>query len=190
MKRFILSAMLLFSVCLLRAQDGGVEFMHSLGGKYFAYANADGLTGATFLYSPRVNLTGTGNTAISVGTHLGLGFGLYSGPGGSSSSLILDAPLVGEFNFGYGASKDADASFGGYLGAGYGIHRVSLNVDGYGGSATLNGPVFTGGIRFNVGSIGSFDLGASYLLDMKNKDQKINIFGISISYLLGMNSDY
>lgn len=181
----------LFPACLFMffmhgALAQGTEFMHSLGGKYFFYGNSDGFYGGSILYSPRLNVTSNGNSAISVGTHFGLGFSLQSGPGGSASSLILDAPIVGEFNFGYGATKDADAGFGGYAGAGYGIHRVSLNVDGYGGSATLHGPVFTGGIRFELPAIGGFDLGASYMLDLKNKDQKVNILGISISYLLGM----
>jgi hypothetical protein len=187
MKRLIFAAMLLLSVCQLRAQDG-VEFMHSLGGKFFLYPNTeDGLTGTTILYSPRVNLTSTENTSISVGTHLGLGFAMYSGPEGSSSSLILDAPLVGEFNFGHGSTSESEAGFGGYIGAGYGFHRVSMNVDGYSSSATLNGPVFTGGIRFAMGSIGSYDIGFSYMANIK-KDIKVNPIGISISIMLGMDN--
>jgi hypothetical protein len=187
MKRLIFAAMLLLSVCHLRAQDG-IEFMHSLGGKYFFYSNADGLTGTTIVYSPRINVSSTENTAISVGTHLGLGFAVYSGPDGSSSSLILDVPVVGEFNFGHGATSESEAGFGGYVGAGYGLHRVSMNVDGYGSSATLHGPVFTGGIRFALGSIGSYEIGATYMVNIK-KDYKTNPFGISISYLLGMGGD-
>lgn len=188
MKHFISAALLLLSVCQLRAQDG-IEFMHSIGGKYFFYPNADGLTSTSFLYSPRVNLSSTESTSLSVGTHFGLGFSAYSGPSGSSSSLVLDLPLVGEFNFGHGSTVDNESSFGGYVGAGYGIHRISMNDNGYGGSATLHGPVFTGGVRFSLGRIGSYEVGASYLANIK-KDYKVNPFGISVSYLFGLNSDY
>lgn len=188
MKHLIGAALLLLSVCQLRAQDG-VEFMHSVGGKYFFYPNSDGLTSTSILYSPRLNLTSTEGSSISVGTHFGLGFSAYSGPQGSQSSLVLDLPLVGEFNFGHGSTTENESSVGGYIGAGYGIHRISMNENGYGGSATLHGPVFTGGIRFTLGRIGSYEIGGSYLANIK-KDYKTNPFGISVSYLFGLNSDY
>lgn len=185
MKKRLLSAC--FVLCLLQSATAQVEFMHSLGGKYFFYANSDGFSSAGFLYSPRVNVTSGENSAISVGTHLGLGFSLQAGSGGSSSSLVLDVPLVGEYNFGYGSMLDVESAFGGYVGAGYGIHRVSLNVNGVGGNATLHGPVFTGGIRCNIPAVGPLELGASYMLDLKSKDVKSNVLGISISYMLGLN---
>ena len=183
MKKLFFSCLVLFSVSKLSAQT---EFMHSLGGKYFFYGNSDGFSSAGILYSPRLNLTSTGNSAISVGTHLGLGFSLHAGAGGSASSLVLDIPLVAEYNFGYGSSRESESGFGGFLGAGYGIHRVSLNVEGEGGAATIHGPVFTGGIRFNIPAVGPLELSGSYMLDLKNKDAKSNILGISVSYLLGM----
>lgn len=189
MKHLFGAALLLLSMCQLRAQDG-VEFMHSLGGKYFIYPNADGLTSTSFLYSPRLNLSSTESTSISVGTHFGLGFSAYSGPAGSQTSLVLDLPLVGEFNFGHGSTIDNESSVGGYVGAGYGIHRISMSDSEYGGgSATLHGPVFTGGVRFSLGRIGSYEVGASYLANIK-KEYKVNPFGISVSYLFGLNSDY
>jgi len=185
MKKFFFACfVLLFS----KASFSQAEFMHSLGGKYYFYANSDGFTGAGFLYSPRINLTNSGDAALSVGTHLGLGFSLHAGAGGSSSSLLLDVPLVAEYNIGFGSTKESESGFGGYIGAGYGIHRVSLMTDDYGGSATIHGGVFTGGIRFNISGYAPLDLGVSYMLDLKNKDVKSNIFGLSISYMFGMNS--
>lgn len=180
----------LIVLCILFTCKGAFsqEFMHSLGGKYFFYANSDGFYSTTILYSPRVNVSSSENSSISVGTHLGLGFSFYSGPYGSSSSFVFDIPLVAEYNFGFGSSSENSSGFGGYVGAGYGIHRVSLSVDGSSGAATIHGPSFTGGVRFDIPGIGPFDIGASYMLDLKNKDTKVNIFGVSISYLLGMGS--
>lgn len=185
MKKRLLSAC--FVLFLLHSATAQVEFMHSFGGKYFFYANSEGFSSAGLLYSPRVNVTSGENSAISVGTHLGLGFSLQAGAGGNASSLVLDLPLVGEYNFGYGSMSDIESGLGGYVGAGYGLHRVSLNVEGYSAGATLHGPVFTGGIRFNIPAVGPLELGASYMLDLKSKDVKSNVLGISISYLLGMN---
>ena len=34
-----------------------------------------------------------------------------------------------------------EGAIGGYVGAGYGIHRLTLNEDGASGSATIHGPV-------------------------------------------------
>lgn len=160
--------------------------MHSLGGKYFFYGNTDGITGAGILYSPRLNLNSEGNSTLSVGTRLGLGFSVQTGTG-RSSSLVLDLPVLAEYNVGFGSTKEADGSFGGYIGAGYGIHRAAYATDFVSGSATVHGPVFGGGIRALVGSIGAFELGASYSLDLKTKvkDAKMNIFGISLSYVFG-----
>lgn len=165
----------------------GVEFMHSLGGKYLFYSNSDGLTGGALLYSPRINFSSGSNSTLSVGTHFGLGFSAQTGAGGESSSFILDVPIVAEYNVGFGATKDAEGAFGGYIGAGYGIHRVSMRTDYASGSASLHGPVFNGGVRFMIGSVGAFEVGASYSLDLKTKvkEAKANIFGISVSYLFG-----
>jgi hypothetical protein len=183
MKKWFVACFALFLFNNLSAQT---EFMHSLGGKYFFYGNSDGFSSAGILYSPRINLTNTGGGAISVGTHFGLGFSLHAGAGGSASSLVLDIPVVGEYNFGFGSTRESEAGFGGFIGAGYGIHRVSLNVEGVGGAATIHGPVFTGGIRFNIPALGPLELGGSYMLDLKSKEVKSNILGISLSYVLGM----
>jgi hypothetical protein len=188
MKYLVSAFLLLISVCQLHAQYG-VEFMHAVGGKYFFYPNAEGLSSTSIVYSPRINLTSTESNSISVGTHFGIGFSVYSGPGGSQRSLALDLPLVGEFNFGHGSTFDNESAVGGYVGAGYGIHRISMAENDISGSATLHGPVFTGGIRFTLGRIGSYDLGATYMVNT-NKDYKTTPFGISISYTFGMDSYY
>ena len=189
MRKLVASISLLLSATCLFAQEG-LEFNHSLGGKYFGYAKSDGVSSTTLLYSPRLNVSTAENSAISVGTHLALGFSLYSGPMGSSTSFVYDLPIVCEYNLGFGSSKDNESGFGGYAGAGYGLHHLSIKEDGYGGSATLHGPVFTGGFRFNAGIIGALEIGASYMIDLKSKDQKTNIFGISLSYLFGMSRNY
>jgi hypothetical protein len=187
MKRLLFFCFISLAALNVFSQDGSGEFMHSLGGKYFVYGNTSGFTGGAILYSPRYNFASLGaNSTVSAGTHLGIGFSLTAGPGGSASSLILDLPAVAELNFGYGSSKEAEGGFGGFIGAGYGLHRVTLSVDGYGSSATITGPVFGGGVRFEIPRAGAFEIGASYMIDLKDKDQKVNILGISFSYLLGM----
>jgi len=188
MKKLVCSCVILLTLSSAFAQQGA-EFMHSLGGKYFIYSNSDGFYGGAAVYSPRVNFANLGTSStVSAGTHLALGFSLASGPGGNATSFLYDLPAVAELNFGFGSSKEADGGFGGYIGAGYGLHHVSINVDGYGGSATIHGPVFTGGIRFDIPRVGAMELGASYMIDLKDKDQKVNILGITVSYLLGMGS--
>jgi len=54
-------------------------------------------------------------------------------------------------------------------------------------SASAHGSVFNGGVRFYVNPVGAFDVGASYMLDLKTKtsDAKLNVFGIPVSYLFG-----
>ena len=138
--------------------------MHSLGGKYFFYSNTDGARSGLVLYSPRVNVLGNSNNTLSLGTHLGLGFSISVGTYGSSSGLVLDMPLVAEYNFGFGARRDSEPNVGGFI-SGYAAHRISLSVNGESESLTLHGTVFTGGFRFNIHLVGSFEIGASYMLD-------------------------
>lgn len=187
MRKLFFSSWLLMSFISLQAQDGP-EFMHSLGGKFFFYPNSDGFTSTAIVYSPRVNVIYGENSSLSIGTHLGLGFSLTNRAQGGSRSFVLDLPLVVEWNLGTGSTRDYTDGFGGYVGAGYGLHRVSISSDEWGGNsaATLHGPVFTGGFRFSAGMAGVFELGGSYLIDLKSKEQKINPVGISLSYFLGL----
>jgi hypothetical protein len=176
-----------FILFLIHSASAQVEFMHSLGGKYFFYANTDGARSGLVLYSPRVNLLTSDNSALSVGTHFGLGFSIQVNLAGeSASSLVLDMPLVAEYNFGFGSTLKSNAKVGGYLGAGYALHRISLNVDGESASLNIHGPVFTGGFRFDIRLVGSFEVGASYMPDSRGEEDKFNIFGVSVSYMLGM----
>lgn len=189
MKKVIVMCCLVMATGLSFGQ--GIEFMHSLGGKYMLYSNTDGMTGSTIVYSPRINFSSEGNSSFSLGTHLGLGFSATSRAEGSSSSFILDIPIVAEYNIGFGSTKDADGTFGAYAGAGYGIHKVSLNTEYSSGSASTHGPVFDGGVRFLLNRVGAFEVGASYMLDLKSKPSaaKLNVFGISVSYLFGFSSN-
>src|SRR5882757_7984920 len=119
----------LLGCCLAgRAQ---AQFMHSLGGtvsvmyaKFGPEGYQDNVTFVfkDFTYFPRYNVMENGNSSISVGVPLGLGFGSASNLSDGSSSLYFgfDAPLVVDFNFGAKATSESDAGFGGYVGGGFG----------------------------------------------------------------------
>jgi hypothetical protein len=164
-----------------------VEFHHSLGAKFYLYP-ADGAgagTGAAAIYSPRINILSSRSGALSLGTHAGLGFNINSQSGGA---LIIDLPLVAEYNFAGFSTSQSGGGFGGYIGAGYGYHRIAVTNIANKITANINGPIFTGGLRFNAGRNARFgsgyEIGASFMPG-KYSGVSQNVLGLSFSVLLG-----
>lgn len=179
----------LFLVCFLLVtwtySTAQVSFSHSLGASYYFCPVAEGLG---VMYSPRLNLASLGGeSSFSVGTHLGLGLSFSSNSqSGSSSSYTLDLPLVLELNFGQASQPGASSMFGGFFGVGYGYSSIGSS-DSWGGvsSNKTSGPVFNGGIRFNIAER-PLGIRASFLKSL-DKDAK-DVIGVGVSYNFGSNS--
>jgi len=164
-----------------------IERMGQLGGKQFFYKDMQEVRGMAFVYSYRVRLLATKKYSLSAVTHLGLGLSGTPSKRKPFHMLLADIPVVIEFNKGFGATKKDTTGFGYYLGAGYAFQRVGLSYR-YGGSSWFNGPVITGGIRFNFPGVAPLDLGVSYMPDAHGKIFNKSIFGISLSYMFGLHT--
>ncbi|MBS9525314.1 hypothetical protein KI659_14945 [Litoribacter alkaliphilus] len=142
----------------LKAQ---VTFSHSAG--VFS-TNLTSNIPAGLAYSPRVNfLELTDESTLSFGTHLGLGI-----TGGWASDLLVDVPLVVEYNFGHASSPYSDALFGGFVGLGYDyMHIESLGDEPSTLRQSIHGPMVNAGIRAIVLEV-PFMLRAAYTLNLND----------------------
>ncbi|HZG01896.1 MAG TPA: hypothetical protein VEY71_12900 [Chitinophagales bacterium] len=205
-KTFLLFGLLLLTGVAHRAL-AQVSFNHSIGGFYAAtskysirYRDADGklvrdegrLAGVGVVYAPRLNLVEIGyNSSLSISTRLGVGVN-FSGvvssqtDAPSSSSLMLDVPVILDFNHGTASVYDNDNAFGWYFGIGAGYNKMGggESIKFYTGSY---GPMVNGGVRFNVNER-YFDVRTSYMLDINQAE--LNVFTLGLSYYLGMQTDY
>ncbi len=152
-----------------------VTFSHAAGASFYVggQASAPGI-----MYSPRVNILEISDAlSFSLGTHLGLGLTFNSQEG--ASSFALDIPLVAELNFGSKATPENEESFGGFVGAGYGISKIG-SAGAFGADSNdASGPVFNAGIRTVIANI-PVGLRASFLLNLKSGYK--SVFGIGAFY--------
>ena len=77
------------------------------------------------MYSPRVNFMETGNTSFSIGIPLSFGIsGTYNSQNYDDNTLglMLDVPLMFNYNYGAGSTKEAEDKFGFFAGVGFGYH--------------------------------------------------------------------
>jgi hypothetical protein len=102
--------------------------------------------------------------AVSIGAPLTLGFsGSFNSREGGSFSFGLDAPITVDYNFGYGAAggeEETDASFGGFVGAGFGYTKTAeATPDNYNttiwseadfSASSSYGPLVHAGVRFPI----------------------------------------
>jgi|SRR5450432_656658 len=141
------------------------------------------------IYSPRVNIMEAENTSFSIGIPMSFGFsGSYNSANYSDNSLgvMFDAPLMFNYNYGAGSTKEAEDKFGFYGGVGFGYHMnqyTATDESGYDYSAKMSGfgPVGNIGLRLGVGhKTHNLELRFSY---MKTMDQsKSNIVGIGVLF--------
>ena len=141
------------------------------------------------IYSPRVNVMEMENTSLSIGIPMSFGVsGSYNSmdAGNSTLGIMFDAPLMINYNYGAGATKEVEDKFGFYGGVGFGYHMNQyVSSDDYGndlsGQRSGFGPVGNIGARLGVGQ-GShnLELRLSY---MKTLDaSKSGIFGIGLLF--------
>jgi len=137
------------------------------------------------MYSPRVNFMETENTSFSVGIPLSFGIsGTYNSQNYVDNSLgmMLDVPLMFNYNYGAGSTKEAEDKFGFFAGVGFGYHTnqyTATDVSGYDYSNKMAGfgPVGNAGARLGVGH-GSHNLELRFSY-MKTLDiSKSNVMGI------------
>lgn len=180
------------------AAGNAQSFMHGIGLNVFV-ANASGGQTAVnggITYSPRVNFVEGDDMSVSVGIPFTAGVsGSYSASynsqyGSSSSntlSFMLNVPLVVNLNMGAGSTKDAEARFGYFVGAGYGYHHGSYNIsdiiNGTETSSNFNamGPVGNAGLRFAVGR-GSHNIEVRFQYMKGLNDVKPNIFSAGAAF--------
>ncbi len=179
---------LIFSACAFCLSSFGFAqtFMHGVGVNTFVQSASGFSTQVTggIIYSPRISFMETDNTSLSVGIPLSIGVSASyntSYDGSSSASVMFDAPLIVNFNYGAGSSKETENRFGFFAGGGFGYHSSEYSssdgYDDYGEKMSGFGPVGNAGIRIGVGS-GShnIEIRLSY---MKTLDtSKSNVFGI------------
>ncbi|WMJ75563.1 hypothetical protein RCC89_20720 [Cytophagaceae bacterium ABcell3] len=153
-----------------------VSFSHSLGASYFAGGHA---AAPAITYSPRLNVVEmSDDMTVSVGTHLSLGLTI----GEQGNSFALDAPAVAEFNFGHAATRNSDAAFGGFVGAGYGISRIGSQGAFGADFNEAAGPVLNGGIRALINDI-PLTLRVSYMIN--TLDDASDVFGVGLFFNFG-----
>jgi hypothetical protein len=141
-------------------------------------------------YSPRVNFAETESSSFSIGIPMSFGVsGSYNSQnyyGDNNLAVMFDAPLVFNFNYCAGSSKESEDKWGFFAGAGFGYHMNQLiATDQYGGDYSIKmagfGPVGNAGVRLGVGhGSHNLELRASY---MKTLDvTKSGILGIGVLF--------
>jgi len=185
---------LLLLICGL-AGGARAQFMHSFGGSVdvmWAKIGPEGYQdNVTFVfkdlnYFPRYNIVENGNSSISLGAPLGLGFGSVSNFSNGTSSLYfaVDAPLVADYNFGWKSTTDNNSRVGGYVGGGFGYRYTSFSYsDAYYGDggfhANSYGPLIRGGVRLGMGgSDMGLTLGLFYKVGLEK--EKYKTIGINV----------
>ena len=129
-------------------------------------------------YFPRLNLTENENSSFSIGMPLSAGIGTVS----NSDGVVfgIDAPLVGDYNFGCNATPETEKNVGGFIGAGFGY--TYTNYSSYFGSdnVTSYGPVIHTGIRFVVSQKFSQALVFGVFYKFGLESEKYKTFGFNV----------
>ena len=137
------------------------------------------------MYSPRVSFMETENTSFTVGLPISFGIsGSYNSQDIENNSLgfMFDAPLMFDYNYGAGSTKEAEDKFGFFAGVGFGYHTRQYTASdefGYDYSDRVSGfgPAGNVGARLGIGH-GSHNLELRFSY-MKTLDiSKSNVIGI------------
>lgn len=137
------------------------------------------------IYSPRVSFMETETSSLSVGIPMSFGVsGHYNSMdyGNNSLGLMFDAPLMFDYNYGAGSSKESEDKFGFFAGVGFGYHTNQYIVsDDYGEDYSSKmsgwGPAGNIGVRIGVGHKShNIEARFSYMKTMDNS--KSNVIGI------------
>lgn len=140
----------LISLTLLKAQE--TSFSYGSGIAYFGskYSASFG-----YCFTPRFNFYQFKNIAsLSIGTHAAIGKTFsYNDKEVWYAPILIDIPVLLEFNLGNSATNYAKSIFGAFVGIGFGYNNTSYNSDA---SKLLNGASLEAsnsniGMVFNLG---------------------------------------
>src|ERR1700760_2338440 len=79
----------------------------------------------SIIYSPRVSFMETETSSLSVGMPMSFGVsGSYNSQNADNNNigLVLDVPLMFDYNYGAGSSRESEDKFGFFGGLGFGYH--------------------------------------------------------------------
>ncbi len=197
MKKYALLLAMSFTVTIAFSQS----FMHGAGLTIFVTTakNGNAAVAEGFSYNPRFNFIETEDFSLSVGVPLTVGIsGSYSSNYNSyygsttdnTLAFMANVPVILNFNFGAGSTKDNDSRFGFFVGGGLGYHYGKYNQDLYDpnyGDYThqemINsvGPAGNAGVRFAVGR-GTHNVEAKVSFMKALDDSKANIYGMGAAF--------
>ncbi|RPD41658.1 hypothetical protein [Chitinophaga barathri] len=194
--------LLLAAVFLTSASAFSQSFTHGVGVVITVdkIRDLEARPGYGFTYSPRFNFAETENTSVSVGIPISLvvaasaSYSAYSFndeiylDDDMSVGINFNAPVMANFNFGAGSSRENDSRLGGFVGAGFGLNWSAnsdiSSLDGEGNrverttGGTTFGPAANAGMRIGVGRRGkNIEIKLSYFKGLD--DNELNLFGLS-----------
>lgn len=150
------------------ATHGQTSFNHAIGLSFYGNEGIPGI-----MYAPRWNIAKLNdNTTLSIGTHFGINFEVYSES--SNSIYVLDLPIMMELNFGHGSHSNNEKNSGQFIGLGYGFSEI----DEFGSS---EGIVINAGIRQKLKSE-SGGLRLSYLYNIKSNGGNVVSLGLFYTF--------
>jgi hypothetical protein len=187
MKHAFLCGVLLFAAGRVNAQT---EFNHSGGGSYivvpysisvvedgidYSGTVVAGYPGLT--YNPRLDFVIDRNLSFSLTTYATMALNItVNSREGSSGFFAVQAPLLGQLNFGHHATQRTRSGFGGFVAAGYDFGFYS------GGIGVLHGPTVQAGMKFNFRQE-SYGIRFEYTKPIGlSKGEKAHVFGIGFLY--------
>ena len=180
------------------------HFSHGVGLGYSAeFAdNIKTRTSTIITYSPRINVSETENTSVSVGMPLSIGisntfkagYSLNSDSAydyGYSTGFILNVPVMVNFNIGAGSVPGNQKRTGFFAGAGYAYNLSTVNTftpNEYGPQYEFSrketkgnsGPAANLGVRIGVGSLRrrhNIEIKTSYMRAISSR--KLNVIGLN-----------
>ncbi len=157
------------------ATSAQTSFNHAIGLSLYGNEGIPGL-----MYAPRWNIAKLNdNTTLSIGTHFGINFEVYSES--SNSIFVLDLPIMMELNFGHGSHSKNEKNSGQFIGLGYGFSEI----DEFGSS---EGIVINAGIRQKLKGE-SVGLRLSYLYNLKSNGGNVVSFGLFYTFKQNLLSE-
>jgi hypothetical protein len=190
MKHVFLCVALLLVGSRVNAQT---EFSHSAGGTYIlvpysvSYV-ADGIdySGSTvagfpgLTYNPRLDFVIDRNLSFSLTTYATMALNItVNSREGSSGFFAVQAPLLGQLNFGHHSTARTRSGFGGFVAAGYDFGFYSAGI------GVLHGPTVQAGMKFNFRQE-SYGIRFEYTKPIGlSKGEKAHVFGIGFLYNFG-----
>jgi hypothetical protein len=194
---FLKLTSLLLLLCILHSGLRAQRFMQSAGASIsimHTHGSFDGFTQALdfvltdLTYFPRLNISSTDHSSISIGLPVSVGVGFASDYQSNGKGVYwgFDLPLVADYNIGCKSTPENHNKFGGYFGTGFGFTYTNWNFNGS-SSAQANsyGPMIRGGFRFGFPSSEiseGLTVGLFYKLGLEKEKYKTYGFSVLVDF--------